>query len=57
MDGGWTTLRQAERLIIPMFQHDGDRFVEVMRHAIAVNDSCFNTQRMPQQYVLRAYFR
>lgn len=48
---------KLERLIIPMFQHDRDRFVEVMRHAIAVNDCFFNTQRMLQQYVLRAYFR
>jgi len=48
---------KLERLIIPMFQHDHDRFVEVMRHAIAVNGSFFNTQRMLQQYVLSAYFR
>ena len=27
-----------------------------MRHAIALNGSFFNTQRMLQQYVLRAYF-
>ena len=48
---------KLERLILPMFQHDRDRFVEVMRHAIAVNGSFFNTQRMLQQYVLSAYFR
>jgi starch phosphorylase len=48
---------KVERLIIPMFQCDRDRFVEVMRHAIAVNGSFFNTQRMLQQYVLSAYFR
>jgi starch phosphorylase len=47
---------KLERVIIPMFQRDPDRFVEVMRHAIAVNGSFFNTQRMLQQYVLRAYF-
>jgi starch phosphorylase len=27
-----------------------------MRHAIALNGSYFNTQRMLQQYVLNAYF-
>jgi glycogen phosphorylase len=48
---------KLERLIIPMFLRDHDRFVEVMRHAIAVNSSFFNTQRMLQQYVLSAYFR
>ncbi len=48
---------KLERLILPMYQHDRDRFAEVMRHAIAVNGSFFNTQRMLQQYVLSAYFR
>jgi len=27
-----------------------------MRHAIALNGSFFNTQRMMQEYVLKAYF-
>jgi len=27
-----------------------------MRHAIALNGSFFNTQRMMQQYVVKAYF-
>jgi len=40
-----------------MFYQDRDRFIEVMRHAIALNGSFFNTQRMLQQYVLNAYFR
>jgi glycogen phosphorylase len=48
---------KLDRLIIPLFHRDHDRFVEVMRHAIAVNGSFFNTQRMLQQYVLSAYFR
>jgi starch phosphorylase len=30
--------------------------LNVMRHAIAVNGSFFNTQRMLLQYVLKAYF-
>ena len=47
---------KLERVICPMFQKR-DRFAEVMRHAIAVNGSFFNTQRMLQQYVLSAYFR
>ena len=40
-----------------MFYQDKGRFIEVMRHAIALNGSFFNTQRMLQQYVLNAYFR
>jgi glycogen phosphorylase len=48
---------KLERVTIPMFYSDRDRFIEVMRHAIAVNGSFFNTQRMLQQYVLNAYFR
>ena len=43
--------------IMPLFYHDHDRWVSIMRHAIALNGSFFNTQRMLQQYVLRAYFR
>lgn len=48
---------KLERVIIPMFYHERDRFIGVMRHAIALNGSFFNTQRMVQQYVLNAYFR
>jgi glycogen phosphorylase len=40
---------KLDRVIIPMFRSDRDRFVEVIRHAIAVNGSFFNTQRMLQQ--------
>jgi starch phosphorylase len=42
--------------VIPAYYHDRGRFAEVMRHAIALNGSFFNTQRMIQQYVLKAYF-
>lgn len=47
---------KLERVIILLFYHDRERFIEVMRHAIALNGSFFNTQRMVQQYVLNAYF-
>jgi starch phosphorylase len=47
---------KLERVIIPMFYQDRDRFIDVMRHAIALNGSFFNTQRMLLQYVQRAYF-
>lgn len=50
-------LDKLERVIIPMFYHDRERFIDVMLHCIALNGSFFNTQRMMQQYVLNAYFR
>jgi starch phosphorylase len=47
---------KLEHTILPLFYGERDRFVEMMRHAIALNGSFFNTQRMVQQYVLNAYF-
>lgn len=47
---------KLEHVILPLFYRDRDKFLEVMRHAIALNGSFFNTQRMMQQYVLNAYF-
>jgi starch phosphorylase len=47
---------RLEQSIIPLFYENPDRFTDVMRHAISLNGSFFNTQRMIQQYVLRAYF-
>lgn len=43
-------------VILPRFYTDRSSYVDVMRHAIALNGSFFNTQRMLQQYVLKAYF-
>jgi len=48
---------KLEQEIIPMFYQDRDRFLDVMRHSIALNGSFFNTHRMVQEYVLKAYFR
>ncbi len=47
---------KLEAVIIPMFYKDRDRFTDVMLNAIAINGSFFNTHRMIQQYVLKAYF-
>ena len=47
---------KLEQVIIPMFYHERDRFINVMCHSIAMNGSFFNTHRMMQQYVLNAYF-
>jgi starch phosphorylase len=48
---------QLERAVLPLFYHERDRFIDVMRHAIALNGSFFNTHRMMQQYALNAYFQ
>ena len=47
---------KLEQVVIPMFYHHRGHFIHVMRQAIAFNGSYFNTQRMVQEYVLRAYF-
>jgi starch phosphorylase len=44
-------------VILPMFYEERSRYLEVMRHAIAMNGSFFNTQRMVQQYITDAYLR
>lgn len=47
---------KLERVVVPRFYGQREEFVRVMRHAIALNASHFNTQRMVQEYVLKAYF-
>ena len=47
---------KLEQVILPLFYGDQQGFIGVMRHAIALNGSFFNTQRMMQQYVVKAYF-
>jgi starch phosphorylase len=47
---------KLEKIIVPLFYGNRDRFLDVMHHAIALNGSFFNTQRMVLQYVLKAYF-
>jgi starch phosphorylase len=44
------------QVILPLFYGERERFIDVMLHAIALNGSFFNTHRMIQQYVLKAYF-
>lgn len=42
--------------VIPAYCHQRDSFIDIMRHAIALNGAFFNTQRMLSQYVVKAYF-
>jgi starch phosphorylase len=50
-----TLYDKLEKEIVPMFYKDSDRFVGIMRSAIALNGSFFNTQRMLNQYIANAY--
>ena len=47
---------KLEKSVFPLYLEDRSGFIDVMRHAIALNGSFFNTHRMLQQYVLKAYF-
>jgi starch phosphorylase len=41
--------------ILRMFYHSPEEYAQVMRSAIAINGSFFNTQRMVTQYAMNAY--
>jgi starch phosphorylase len=47
---------KLEQVVVPLF-YRRDPFIDVMRHAIALNGSFFNTQRMVLQYVTKAYLQ
>ena len=47
--------RKLEEKVIPCFYKDHERFIEIMRHTIALNGAFFNTQRMLSQYLHNAY--
>jgi glycogen phosphorylase len=46
---------KLERVVLPLFYGERERFPDVMLHAIALNGSFFHTRRMMLQYVLKAY--
>ncbi len=48
--------QKLEKVILPTFYQRRDDFIRLMRHAIALNASHFNTQRMVQEYIAKAYF-
>jgi starch phosphorylase len=47
---------KMEYVVIPLYYRERGRFVDIMRHAIALNGSFFTAQRMLLQYVLNAYY-
>lgn len=46
---------KLERVVLPLFYEHRNAYAAVMRGAISLNGSFFNTQRMVQQYVFHAY--
>ncbi len=46
---------KLENSVLPVFYHEPEKFAHIMRSAIALNGSFFNTQRMIFQYVRNAY--
>jgi starch phosphorylase len=48
---------KLEHVILPMYYIEQHKYLSVMQHAIAINGSFFNTQRMVQQYITDAYIR
>jgi starch phosphorylase len=48
---------QLEDHVLPTFFHNPGAYGEVMRNAIALNGSFFNTHRMVDQYRVMAYER
>ena len=41
--------------ILPLYYGDRPGYISVMRNAIGINGSFFNTERMVHQYAVRAY--
>ncbi len=48
---------KLERVVIPMFYNERERYLRIMLFALALNGSFFNTQRMLQEYLLKAYMQ
>jgi starch phosphorylase len=46
---------KLEQVIVPSYYQDRQAFMRAMYGAIAINGAFFNTQRMVQQYVVKAY--
>ncbi|MBX3707527.1 MAG: alpha-glucan family phosphorylase [Pseudomonadales bacterium] len=46
---------KLEQVVLPCFYDDPDRFLCIRRNTIALNGSFFNSQRMLQQYLSKAY--
>ena len=47
---------KLEHIVLPCFYQHRDKFIGIMRQSISINASHFNTQRMVQEYLVKAYF-
>ncbi|HEY3285343.1 MAG TPA: alpha-glucan family phosphorylase [Armatimonadota bacterium] len=47
--------RKLGDVVLPTYYQRRDQYIDVMRHAIALNGSYFSTQRMVLEYVAKAY--
>jgi starch phosphorylase len=47
--------QKLENVILPLFYRDRRAYLAVMRHAVALNGSFFNTERMVSEYARQAY--
>ena len=56
-DAAQSLYHKLEHVVVPLYYANRDRFIEVMRHSIALNASHFNTQRMVGEYIVKAYFK
>ncbi|HON90736.1 MAG: alpha-glucan family phosphorylase [Phycisphaerae bacterium] len=48
---------KLQNVVLPMFYGDREQYACIMRAALALNGSFFNTHRMVQEYLLKAYLR
>jgi starch phosphorylase len=46
---------KLEQVILPLYNHDRERYAGIMAHCIGLNAAFFNSHRMVQQYVVKAY--
>jgi starch phosphorylase len=44
-----------EQAVLPTFYQRREAFIDIMRHAIALNGGFFTAQRMLHEYVAKAY--
>ena len=54
-DAAYSIYDKLDRVILPLYYKSPEQYATVMRSAIALNGSFFNTQRMLLQYMFNAY--
>lgn len=53
---GQRLYEKLEQAVLPTFYERHEHFLDMMASCVALNGAFFNTQRMVQQYVAKAYF-